>query len=112
MSKYNSHKPLRMPPYEYPRWRYGEGANISNCHYCICERCTGVKCRIKRRLDRCISCMQNNDKMPVIVCDDWSEKPTRMLKVERKYNRYQQLIDVLQDMNNRLKNIEEGNKSE
>lgn len=111
MSQYNSQKPLRLPPCDYPKWRYGEGAKISTCHYCICTLCTGAKCRIKHRSDRCTSCIINNDKMPVVVCDDFSMRSSRRLKVERKYSRYQQLIDILQGIYNRL-DVLEGKKDE
>ncbi len=55
--------------------------------------------------------MERNDKMPVIVCDDWTIRSYKRFKVERKYNRYQQLIDILQSLDDRLKKIEED-KSE
>ena len=108
MSKYNSQKPLRMPPSEYGKWRHGEGANISTCHYCICEVCTGRRCRHKRKLTHCLRCVTDNDKMPVIVCDDFERKSFKRFRVVRRYKPYQQLLDILQSMDSRLKEIEKG----
>lgn len=94
MSAYGHGKPLRVSPKDRGIWRYGEGALVGKCDFCICTNCTGKNCWMKSKTRHCEFCW-SADAEPVIVCDGWDRKPHKVFKVKKRYGRQDYIVDTL-----------------
>jgi hypothetical protein len=72
---------------------------ISKCYYCLCPMCNMLKCRAKSKLQRCLWCTEENDKIPTLDCDFWESKIKRKAFHIRRIHKTQ--LKILND------NIEE-----